>query len=217
MRIFTVAACSALALLGLSGQNGSAQIVIGPGRSSIAIITNRAAISSNSAAVINRQSLTPNLASSNATPAIGRPGITPAMPSSGSTAITPNGVAGAVTPKGGVTTSIGRQGFGGAIGQQGSGTALGQQGSGTAIGQQGTGTAIIPQNNAVVIGQPEPFSPPPVSVPTPTGFSTNGLPPGSVPSVATNNLAPANRGVPTAVKPAAAPVTGARVSPTGRR
>jgi hypothetical protein len=152
------------------------------------ILTNSAFVRSNSVNAVNPAGLTPNLAGSNATPAIGQPGITPAMPTPGAAAITPQATSPAIAPPHGFTTGIGQQGFGGAIGQQGS-TALGQQGSGTAIGQQGVGTAIIPQNNnGIVIGQPEPLTPPPPAaggVPSPTGFTTN-LPPAFGPATSTN-------------------------------
>jgi len=163
-----------------------AQVVSGTPAGNAIIQTNGVFVGVNPAATVNPPALTPNLASSNATPAIGRPGITPAMPNPGAPAITPQNIAPALAPQRGFTMGIGRQGFGGAIGQQGSGTAIGQQGSGTAIGQQGVGTAIIPPTNAIVIGQPEPFSPPPVSTPSAVGFSTNGARPFG-PSFMTNN------------------------------
>jgi len=115
----------------------------------------------NSATALKQQNVPPNLAVSNATPALGKQGFTPAMPTPGTPALGQ-----------GFTAGIGGQGSGTAIGQQGSGTAIGQQGSGTAIGQQGFGTAIIPGTNAIVIGQPEPFTATPANRP-PAGFTSN--------------------------------------------
>ena len=209
MRILTLTVGSVISLLALSGQDATGQIFVGA-------VTNRPAIGSNVTSAVNPKSLAPNLATSNATPAIGRPGITPAMPTPGSTAITPPNAGSATAPQRGFTTGIGRQGFGGAIGQQGSGTALGQQGSGTSIGQQGTGTAIIPQNNAIVIGQPEPFSPPPVSTPSPTGLGAN-RPPGFVqPAPATNSASMNPRVQPAPARPTAPPAA-PTVAPSGHR
>jgi hypothetical protein len=162
---------------------------------------------------VNPQSITPNLASSNATPAIGQPGITPAMPRPGTTAISPQGVGGAIQPEGGFTTGIGRQDTVGSIGRQNT-TAIGQQGSGTAIGQQGVGTAIIPPTNAIVIGQPEPFSAPAVSTPSAIGFSTN-MPNVLGPETFTNSGHGLTGGVPRTALPAAAPMN--RAVPAGRR
>ncbi len=115
------------------------------------------------APTLTPQSVAPNLVMSNATPAIGQPSITPAMPNAPAPATIPQSP-GARIPSQPFTTGIG---------QQGSGTAIGQQGN-IAIGQQGVGTAIVPETNAVVIGQPEPFNPPPntVAVP-PIGFGSN--------------------------------------------
>jgi hypothetical protein len=133
-------------------------------------LTNQFLIDSNQAA-LKAQSINPSLTASNATPTIGRQGFTPAMPNPGIPAIIQTQ---------GFTTGIGQQGST-AIGQQGSGTAIGQQGS-TAIGQQGVGTAIqpstaaiSPSTNAIVIGQPEPFTPAPAIAPPPTGFTSNLL------------------------------------------
>jgi hypothetical protein len=105
--------------------------------------------------------LTPNLATSNATPAIGQQSVTP-------TATSPNVPA---IPKGPGSASA-TQPFTTGIGQQGSGTTIGQQGS-TAIGQQGVGTAIMPQTNGIVIGQPEPFNPPAQAKVPAQGAGTN--------------------------------------------
>lgn len=139
-----------------SVQQAPAQVVVGGQEKSQITITNGVAVGSNAGAEVNPLAIRPNLGASNATPAIGRSEMRPAIPRTNSPALS------GANPERGFTTAIGQQGSGTAIGQQGSGTAIGQQGSGTAIGQQGVGTAIIPQNNAIVIGQPEPFSPPPV-------------------------------------------------------
>lgn len=123
----------------------------------------------------SRTGFTPSLGAASASPAMNPSGIQPAMPSPPRPAVIPQspGAAIALTPP---STAIGQQGSGTAIGQQG-GTAIGQQGT-TAIGQQGTtapgqqgfGASIIPNGNAIVIGQPEPFTPAvPAQVP-PTGF-----------------------------------------------
>ena len=143
-----------------------AQTVAAPATPGSIILTNGVSVGTSTA--VTPRDIAPNLASSNMTPAIGRQGITPAQPPPGTPGIQPG------LGTRGFTTGIGRQGFGGAIGQQGSGTAIGQQGSGTAIGQQGVGTAIIPGTNGVVIGQPEPFTPAPPTVLTPTGRNNPG-------------------------------------------
>jgi hypothetical protein len=137
------------------------------------------------------------------------------MPTPGAAAITPRDIGTAIAPPRGFNPGIGQPGFGGAIGQQGT-TAIGQQGSGTAIGQQGVGTAIIPQTNAIVIGQPAPLSPPPVSTPSPaTGFSPNlPTPTGRGPGTLTNNAAGA---VGTTPRPAVPPIAPANGAPPARR
>jgi len=174
---------------------------------------------SNVTPAIGQPPITPAMpASSNPVMTLGSPAITPNSVTPGVIA-TPNSLRT-------VPTAIGQQGFGGAIGQQGSGTAIGQQGSGTALGQQGSGTAIIPptsvtpnsgpivilptsipptsgtavvpQNNAIVIGQPETAVPAPVSPPV-VGVGNSPQPalaPGTTPQQRTIVPAPAARPAP---------------------
>jgi hypothetical protein len=165
MRIWSVTFAIATVLLSSMHSDAQSLIIRGSGNA-----TNGVLLNTNRGTAINPQSMAPNLAMSNATPAIAPQGIAPAMPTPGAPAITPQGAG----VSQGFTTGIGPQGST-TIGPQGN-TAIGQQGSGTAIGQQGIGTAITPQSNAnaIVIGQPEPFTPQPSA---PAGVGSNLLNP----------------------------------------
>jgi hypothetical protein len=182
MRFSTAVLSSALCVFMISVQQGPAQVFVGGQANNGITFTNGVAVGSNPDAQSKAQTIRPNLATSNAAPAIGRSGIRPAIPGTNRPTL------GVPNPQRGFTPAIGRQGAGTAIGQQGSGTAIGQQGSGTAIGEQGVGTAITPPNNGVVIGQPEPFSPPApaapgVGIPPAAGFGGNVPPRFSNPGV----------------------------------
>jgi hypothetical protein len=207
MRIWiAVTACSAC-FAGFLMEKAAGQVVVltnGSLPATSGVVIGGTPGASDATPVLTPQDVAPNLFTSNATPALGRPNVTSVTPSS---TIIPQ------SPGAAIGTST--QSFTTAIGQQGSGTAIGQQGM-TAIGQQGVGTAIFPETNAVVIGQPQPFTPPAPPVTSPAiGTITNAL--GQtlpMPSAAFTN-APAINTVPAVNSPST--VVPVVPTPTGRR